>query len=67
MFLCIRSDFFMLDWLLQACLESARNDPGVFLSGFSLCLGGAARPALGVPIMGVIIAIASLKTFSDRG
>lgn len=51
----------MLDWLLQACLESARNDPGVFLSGFSLCFRGAARPALGVPIMGVIIAIASIE------
>ena len=51
----------MLDWLLQACLESARNDPGVFLSGFSLRLGGAARPALGVPIMGVIIAIGIIE------
>lgn len=57
----------MLDWLLQGCLESARNDPGVCLSGFSLCLSGAARPALGVPIMGVIIAIVSSKTFGDRG
>lgn len=47
----------MLDWLLQACLEFARNDPGVFLSGFSLCLSGAARPAVDVPMMGVIIAI----------
>ncbi len=51
----------MLDWLLQACLESARNDPGVFLSGFSLCLNGAARPAVGVPMMGVIIAIVAIE------
>ncbi len=56
----------MLDWLLQGCLESARNDPGVRLSGFSLCPSGAARPALGVPIMGVIIAIVSSKTFGGR-